>query len=125
VPDEGGSITVHSATQSVDAVQRVVASTLGIPFHQVRECMSQLLSYTATSTAIVNSTARFWEPCSGSWLAPWHLPGDLQTYCICRISKLRVCRAAARCSDCRLDLRRIAIHNLQLPSLVEPGALTL
>lgn len=44
VPDEGGSITVHSATQSVDAVQRVVASTLGIPFHQVQEWMSHLLS---------------------------------------------------------------------------------
>jgi Molybdopterin-binding domain of aldehyde dehydrogenase len=35
VPDEGGTITVHSATQSVDAVQRSVATTLGIPFHQV------------------------------------------------------------------------------------------
>lgn len=35
VPDEGGTITVHSATQTVDAVQRSVATTLGIPFHQV------------------------------------------------------------------------------------------
>ena len=35
VPDEGGTITVHSATQSVDAVQRAVAATLGAPFHQV------------------------------------------------------------------------------------------
>ena len=35
MPDEGGTMTVHSATQSVDAVQRAVAATLGAPFHQV------------------------------------------------------------------------------------------
>ena len=35
VPDEGGSITIHSATQSLDAMQRAVAVILGIPFHQV------------------------------------------------------------------------------------------
>lgn len=35
VPGEGGFITVHSATQSLDTVQRCVAATLGIPHHQV------------------------------------------------------------------------------------------
>ena len=35
VPDEGGTMTVHSATQSLDAVQRAVAAALGTPFHQV------------------------------------------------------------------------------------------
>lgn len=35
VPDEGGTITVHSATQSLDAVQRAVANTLGVAHHQV------------------------------------------------------------------------------------------
>ncbi len=36
MPDEGGTMTIHSATQSIDAVQRAVACTLGVPHHQVR-----------------------------------------------------------------------------------------
>ncbi len=36
VPDEGGTITVHSATQSLDAVQQAVAATLSVAQHQAR-----------------------------------------------------------------------------------------
>lgn len=32
---EEGAITVHSATQSLDAIQSAVAKVLGIPFNKV------------------------------------------------------------------------------------------
>ena len=35
-PDEGGTLVVHSATQSLDTVQRAVAKTLGLPDNKVR-----------------------------------------------------------------------------------------
>lgn len=35
LPDEGGTFTVTSSTQSLDAVQKAVAETLGIPWHKV------------------------------------------------------------------------------------------
>ena len=35
VPGEGGCLTVHSATQSLDAVQASVAQALGMPANQV------------------------------------------------------------------------------------------
>ena len=35
LPDEAGTFTVTSSTQSLDAVQKAVAETLGIPWHKV------------------------------------------------------------------------------------------
>ncbi len=35
-PDEGGTLVVHSATQSLDTVQRAVARTLGLQDNKVR-----------------------------------------------------------------------------------------
>ena len=35
-PDEGGTLVVHSATQSLDTVQHAVAKTLGLPDNKVR-----------------------------------------------------------------------------------------
>ncbi|KAK9795562.1 hypothetical protein WJX73_009750 [Symbiochloris irregularis] len=35
VPGEAGSMTVHAATQSLDAVQGSVATALGVPMHQI------------------------------------------------------------------------------------------
>ena len=34
-PDEGGTMVVHSATQSLDTVQRAVARTLGVSLNKV------------------------------------------------------------------------------------------
>lgn len=34
-PDEGGTIVVHSATQSLDTVQRAVAHALGVTVNKV------------------------------------------------------------------------------------------
>ncbi len=34
-PGENGTLTVHSATQSLDAVQSAVAAVLGLPFNQI------------------------------------------------------------------------------------------
>ena len=51
IPDEGGSMLVHSATQGLDAVQASVAKALGCPMNQVIICVplpppvSVLLAY--------------------------------------------------------------------------------
>ena len=37
-PDEGGTMVVHSATQSLDTVQRAVAKTLGVAENKVLDC---------------------------------------------------------------------------------------
>ena len=38
-PDEGGTMVVHSATQSLDTVQRAVAKTLGVADNKVLRCL--------------------------------------------------------------------------------------
>ena len=43
LPDEAGTFTVTSSTQNLDAVQKAVAETLGIPWHKVTAGQSLLL----------------------------------------------------------------------------------
>ena len=37
-PAEGGGMTVHSSTQTLDGVQSAVARALGVPSHMVTAC---------------------------------------------------------------------------------------
>lgn len=41
-PDEDGTISVWSSTQSPDACQKAVANVLGLPYHNVRVSESPL-----------------------------------------------------------------------------------
>ncbi len=55
LPDEAGTFTVTSSTQSLDAVQKAMAETLGIPWHKVTAGMNSFACWTVLLVPALSS----------------------------------------------------------------------
>jgi len=56
LPDEAGTFTVTSSTQCLDAVQKAVAETLGIPWHKVTAGLNLFACWTVLPVSALSST---------------------------------------------------------------------